>query len=52
MTSLGEVDGSGLYPVDPTLTEQGYVLVDLSFEPHDGVATHSGNSILRGQLTY
>lgn len=33
---------------DPTV----YSVVDISIEPRDGIATHSGRSILRGTLTH
>ncbi len=53
MRSLGIVDPgsdswSGDWPAD--LDPNEYSLVDLSIEPNDGDPTHSGRSILRGQL--
>ncbi len=53
MRSLGTVDPgadswSGDWPAD--LDPNEYSLVDLSIEPDDGDPTHSGRSILRGQL--
>ncbi len=54
MRSLGIVNPgsdswSGEWPAD--LDPAEYSLVDLSIEPADGDPTHSGRSILRGQLT-
>lgn len=54
MRSLGIVSGdatewSGVWPAD--LDPNEYSVVDLSIEPDDGDPTHSGRSILRGQLT-
>ncbi|MDY7084570.1 MAG: anti-sigma factor [Actinomycetota bacterium] len=39
-------------PVPPGTDLNRYRLVDISDEPHDGDATHSGRSLLRGTLTY
>ena len=52
--TLGVIDeASGTYDVpadfDPDAFES--VLVDISFEPRDGVETHSGASIVRGAVT-
>lgn len=54
MRSLGIVEPgsaawSGDWPAD--LDPSEYSVVDLSIEPNDGDPTHSGRSILRGQLT-
>ncbi len=52
MRSLGIVqpgDTSWDWPDD--LDPNEYSIVDLSIEPNDGDPTHSGRSILRGQLT-
>ncbi|MEV6304068.1 anti-sigma factor [Actinoplanes sp. NPDC051861] len=38
-------------PVPPGTDLNRYRLVDVSDEPHDGDATHSGQSLLRGTLT-
>jgi len=38
-------------PVPPGTDLNRYRLVDISDEPHDGDATHSGRSLLRGTLT-
>ena len=53
--SLGIVDdlddpGTFDVPDDFSTADYDTVLVDLSFEPRDGVETHSGRSILRGPL--
>lgn len=39
-------------PVPPGTDLNRYRLVDVSDEPHDGDAAHSGRSLLRGTLTY
>ncbi|WP_067501273.1 anti-sigma factor [Actinoplanes sp. TFC3] len=39
-------------PVPVGVDMNRYRLVDVSDEPHDGDATHSGRSLLRGTLTY
>ena len=39
-------------PVPPGIDMNRYRLVDVSDEPHDGDAAHSGRSLLRGTLTY
>ncbi|MEV4539536.1 anti-sigma factor [Asanoa sp. NPDC049518] len=39
-------------PVPPGIDMNRYRLVDISDEPHDGDAAHSGRSLLRGTLTY
>ncbi|GIF64005.1 hypothetical protein Ais01nite_20400 [Asanoa ishikariensis] len=38
--------------VPPGIDMNRYRLVDISDEPHDGDAAHSGRSLLRGTLTY
>jgi len=38
--------------VPPGIDMNRYRLVDISDEPHDGDAAHSGHSLLRGTLTY
>lgn len=52
MVSLGVMpDGtSASFPVPAALLAQGYEIVDVSVEPLDDDATHSGNSLLRGDL--
>jgi anti-sigma-K factor RskA len=48
--NLADVPDSTL-PVPPGIDMNRYRLVDISDEPHDGDATHSGRSLLRGTLT-
>lgn len=52
MYSLGPLHGSGRYPLPEHVDPAGFPVVDISIEPTDGVPTHSGKSILRGQLTF
>lgn len=48
--SLIDADGDGTYEVPPGLDPTSHYVVDISIEPRDGDATHSGQSILRGPL--
>ncbi|WP_246607154.1 anti-sigma factor [Paractinoplanes toevensis] len=48
--NLADVPDATL-PVPPGVDMNRYRLVDISDEPHDGDATHSGRSLLRGTLT-
>jgi hypothetical protein len=51
--TLGVIDdASGTYDVPAAFDPDAYetVLVDISFEPRDGVETHSGASIVRGPI--
>lgn len=53
LVSLGVMDGEEqtfAIPADVDLRD--YVLVDVSQEPVDGDPTHSGDSIVRGELTF
>ncbi len=51
MRSLGLIDDqSDSYAIPVGLDLSEYSLVDLSVEPNDGDPTHSGRSILRGEL--
>ena len=50
MVSLGLVETDGTFAVPTGVDVSEYSVVDLSIEPDDGDATHSGRSILRGQL--
>lgn len=50
MVSLGPIDGDGRYRVPAGLDVASYSIVDISTEPFDGDPTHSGDSLLRGQL--
>ena len=48
--SLVDPDGDGTYEVPAGLDPTTHFVVDISIEPRDGDATHSGQSILRGAL--
>lgn len=51
MVSLGLLEGSsGRFAVPAGIDLSAYPVVDVSEEPFDGDATHSGNSIVRGTL--
>lgn len=51
MVSLGLLDGSsGRFTVPEAIDLDLYSVVDVSEEPFDGDATHSGNSVVRGSL--
>jgi anti-sigma factor RsiW len=51
MISLGVLDGSsGEFVVPAGIDVADFPIVDVSLEPTDGVPTHSGNSIARGQI--
>jgi Anti-sigma-K factor rskA len=50
MHSLGLLDASGRFPLPAGVTAKDFPIVDISVEPRDGVATHSGQSVLRGVL--
>ena len=52
MVSLGPIDPDGTrdFVVPPGYDPDLYSIVDISIEPHDGDPTHSGRSILRGEL--
>jgi anti-sigma-K factor RskA len=52
LVSLGIVEGtSGQFTVPEGLDVDRYALVDISEEQFDGNPAHSGDSIVRGQLT-
>lgn len=52
LISLGVLDGAkGAFAIPPGVDLSEYDLVDISFEPIDGDPAHSGDSIVRGQLT-
>ncbi|WP_433797191.1 anti-sigma factor [Actinoplanes sp. CA-252034] len=53
MVALGNLSDQRrvVLPVPPGTDLNRFRLVDVSDEPHDGDATHSGNSLLRGTLT-
>ena len=48
--SLVDPDSPGTYAVPAELDPDVYSIVDISIEPRDGDAAHSGRSILRGTL--
>lgn len=50
LVSLGPLRTDGLYDLPAGVTAGEFPIVDISIEPVDGDPTHSGNSILRGQL--
>lgn len=54
MVALGNLPdrNDAVLPVPPGTDLNMYRLVDVSDEPHDGDAAHSGRSLLRGTLTY
>jgi hypothetical protein len=53
LVSLGVLDGTEqTFPVPADIDLKDYVLVDVSQEPVDGDANHSGDSIVRGELTF
>ena len=53
LVSLGDIeaDGDRTFPVPAGYDPRVFTVVDISIEPHDGDAAHSGRSILRGALT-
>jgi hypothetical protein len=51
MISLGVVNESGSYPVPAGIELSAFPVVDISVEPFDGDPSHSGNSLLRGELS-
>jgi hypothetical protein len=53
LVSLGVLEGSQqTFPIPSDVDLKDYVLVDVSQEPEDGDANHSGDSIVRGELTF
>lgn len=48
MHSLGLITESGSYELPDGVTAEDFPIVDISIEPRDGVAAHSGQSVLRG----
>lgn len=49
--SLGRVDGSGRYDVPDDVDLDRFSVVDISVELDDGNDDHSGNSVVRGELS-
>jgi hypothetical protein len=52
LVSLGPERSDGVYDLPPGLDPQAFPVVDISAEPLDGDPTHSGESLLRGQLQF
>ena len=53
LVSLGVLEGAqGTFPIPADVDLSEYVLVDISQEPADGDPTHSGDSIVRGELDF
>jgi hypothetical protein len=53
LISLGVLDEqTGRFPIPAGVDLDEYDLVDISFEPVDGDPAHSGDSIVRGQLSF
>ncbi|MEU1972681.1 anti-sigma factor [Microbacterium sp. NPDC019599] len=53
LISLGVLEGeSGSFAIPAGVDLAQYDLVDISFEPIDGDPAHSGDSIVRGRLTF
>lgn len=53
LVSLGVLEGSEqTFAVPAGIDLRDYVLVDVSQEPQDGDEAHSGDSIVRGELTF
>lgn len=48
---VGFVSGSGEIDVPDSIDTQTHPVVDISLEPNDGDAGHSGHSLMRGTLT-
>jgi anti-sigma-K factor RskA len=52
LVSLGPIRDDGTYDLPAGLDPAQFPIVDVSFEPLDGDPQHSGNSVLRGELTF
>jgi anti-sigma-K factor RskA len=52
LVSLGPLRQDGVYELPDGLDPEAFPIVDVSVEPFDGDPTHSGNSVLRGQLEF
>ena len=52
LVSLGPLRPDGTYDLPPGLDPEDFPVVDVSVEPLDGDPTHSGDSVLRGQLEF
>jgi anti-sigma-K factor RskA len=51
LVSLGPLRPDGVYDVPTGVDPAEFPIVDVSVEPVDGDPTHSGQSVLRGELT-
>lgn len=51
LVSLGPFRDDGRYDVPASVDMHEFPIVDVSIEPPDGDPSHSGNSVLRGQLS-
>lgn len=52
LVSLGPSRPDGTYDLPPGLDPEQFPVVDVSVEPLDGDPNHSGDSVLRGTLTF
>lgn len=52
LISLGPLRGDGVHELPAGLDPAAFPVVDVSVEPFDGDPTHSGDSVLRGQLSF
>ena len=52
LVSLGPIRADGRYDLPAGLDPEDFPVVDVSVEPIDGDPTHSGDSLLRGQLEF
>jgi anti-sigma-K factor RskA len=52
LVSLGPLRPDGVYDLPAGLEPEQFPIVDVSLEPIDGDPTHSGDSLLRGQLEF
>ena len=50
LISLGPLRDDGIYDVPSQVDPSAFPIVDVSIEPVDGDPTHSGQSVLRGEL--
>lgn len=50
LVSIGVIEADGTFALDDGIDLDRFSVVDISIEPTDGDPTHSGNSILRGEL--
>ncbi|HEX6422421.1 MAG TPA: anti-sigma factor [Acidimicrobiales bacterium] len=52
LVSLGPLRPDGVYDLPAGLEPEQFPIVDVSLEPIDGDPTHSGDSLLRGELEF